>query len=421
MGEWHLRRGEYADAERHLRTALERLSIRNPNPRDGEASYLLGVTLRLAGRTDDADDAFGKAGWNGAFTPASDTARAEIAAARGDVAAALALLDRALAAEAGEPAALGLKAALLRRSGRADAARAQVSAMLAADPLDVRALHERALLGDADDTLPGGALPGGALPGGAQTALDIAHDEARAGLLDDAVDALERALAADPEPRHLPMLHYTLGWLEARRGDAKAAGRHRRVARHAIPDRAFPARLEEIEVLRWAISQDADDPRAPYYLGNLLYHKRRYRDAIALWRRSARLDPMFPTVHRNLGIAEFNVLGRSARALTAYRKALRADPSDARVLYELDQLRKRLGHAPAARLHDLEARLAIVQQRDDLTVEYVALLERVGRYEDAVSVLRGSSLPSLGGWRGPGVGRMGGGAPGACPQNAPRR
>ncbi len=383
MGEWHLRRGEYADAERHLRAALARLAVRNTNPRDGEASYLLGVTLRLAGRLTEADEAFGKAGWNGAFTTASDTARAEIAAICGDADAAMARLDRVLAANAAEPAALGLKAALRRRSGQLEAAREQVAAMLAADLLDVRANHEGAMLDGTD-----GLRPLRSLPGGAQTALDVAHDEARAGLFDEAVDALHRALAGRPEPRHLPMLHYTLAWLEARRGDAKAAARHRRAARKAAPDRAFPARLEEIEVLQWAISQDAGDPRAPYYLGNLFYDKRRYQDAIAMWRRAARLDPAFATVHRNLGIAEFNVLGRPLRALAAYRKAYRADPSDARVLYELDQLRKRLGHAPAARLRDLEARLAIVERRDDLTVEYVALLDRVGRYGDAAAVLR---------------------------------
>jgi tetratricopeptide (TPR) repeat protein len=378
MGEWHLRRGELVAAERHLRAALERLEQRNTNPRDGEASYLLGVVLRLQGRLEEADDAFGKAGWNGAFTPASDTARAEIAAVRGDRERALGLLDRALATNAGEPGALGLRASLLRRAGDIEAARAQVAATLAADPLDVRALHEQALLDGTD----------GPLPGGAQTALDVAHDEARAGLLDEAVDALQRALAAGPAPRHLPQLLYTLAWLGSRRGDSAAAEQHRRAAAAALPDHAFPVRLEEIAVLEWAIAQDARDPRAPYYLGNLLYDKRRYHDAIALWRRAARLDPAFPTVHRNLGIAEFNVLGRPGRALAAYGRAFRADATDARVLYELDQLRKRLGHAPAARLRALEARSALVHQRDDLTLELITLLNRVGRHEQAAAELR---------------------------------
>ena len=34
------------------------------------------------------------------------------------------------------------------------------------------------------------------------------------------------------------------------------------------------ARLEEIAVLEWAIAQDGHDPRAPYYLGCLLYDRR---------------------------------------------------------------------------------------------------------------------------------------------------
>jgi tetratricopeptide (TPR) repeat protein len=377
MGEWHLRRGEYEDAERRLRAALERLSLRNANPRDGETSYLLGVTLRLQGRLEEADEAFGKAGWNGAFTPASDTARAEIASARGEVDRALQLLERALGANAAHPAALALRASLLRHAGRLEDARAQVTATLATNPLDVRALHEQALLDGTN----------GPLPGGPQTALDVAHDEARAGLFDEAVDALQRALGAGPAPRHLPLLHYTLGWLESRRGDTAAAERCRCAAAAAAPERAFPARLEEIAVLEWAIAQDPADARAPYYLGNLLYDRRRYREAIDLWRRAAKLDPSFATVHRNLGIAEFNVLRHPRRALTAYRRAREADPTDARVLYELDQLEKREGIAPATRLRVLEADQALVLQRDDLTVEYVTLLNRVGRYAEAAAIL----------------------------------
>jgi tetratricopeptide (TPR) repeat protein len=377
MGEWHLRRGEYAAADRHLRAALERLGSRNTNPREGEASYLLGVSLRLQGRLREADDVFGKAGWNGAFTAAADTARAEIAAMRGDVGGALELLDRALATNAAEPGALGLRASLLRHHGDHDSARALVKAMLSADPLDVRAIHERYLL-------DGGADP---LPGGTQTALDIAHDEARPGLLDDAIDALERADRAGADRGCAPMLHYTLGWLEARRGDDAAAARHLRMARKAAPEYALPVRLEEIEVLEWAMAQEPSDPRAPYYLGNLLYDKRRYHDAILMWRRAAKLDPDLATVHRNLGIAEFNVLGRPDRALAAYRRSLRADPTDARVFYESDQLRKRIGHAPADRLRTLEADLPIVLERDDLTVEYVSLLNRLGRYRDTIAIL----------------------------------
>ena len=269
-----------------------------------------------------------------------------------------------------------MKAALLRRSGRLAEAREVVAGALAADPLDVRARHEQALLEGDRATLPGGA----------QTALDIAHDEARAGLLGEAVDVLERALEAGPQPGHLPLLHYTLAWIEARRGERAAARTHRRLAAAAAPAYALPVRLEEIEMLEWAIGEDPDDAGAPYYLA-AFYDKRRYEEAITCWRRAARLDPAFPTVHRNLGMAEFNVLRRPQRALASYRRAHKADPADARVLYELDQLRKRLAHDPGARLRSLEAERATVLERDDLTVELVTLLNLTGRYDEAAEIL----------------------------------
>ena len=37
MGLWHLRRGEFVDAEKYFRKAIERLTRRNANPYDGEA------------------------------------------------------------------------------------------------------------------------------------------------------------------------------------------------------------------------------------------------------------------------------------------------------------------------------------------------------------------------------------------------
>ena len=49
LGLWHLRRGEFAEAEKHFRKAIERLTRRNPNPYDGEAYYNLGLCLRYLG------------------------------------------------------------------------------------------------------------------------------------------------------------------------------------------------------------------------------------------------------------------------------------------------------------------------------------------------------------------------------------
>ena len=45
LGRWHLRRGEFLHGEQHLRTAIARLTERNPNPADCEPFYNLGLTL----------------------------------------------------------------------------------------------------------------------------------------------------------------------------------------------------------------------------------------------------------------------------------------------------------------------------------------------------------------------------------------
>jgi tetratricopeptide (TPR) repeat protein len=91
---------------------------------------------------------------------------------------------------------------------------------------------------------------------------------------------------------------------------------------------------------------------------------------------------------RNLGIAEFNILHDSAAADRMYANAFAAAPSDARLLYEWDQLRKRVNLAsPSERLNTLQKHPALVALRDDLSVEFITLLNQNGRCLEALSHL----------------------------------
>ena len=129
------------------------------------------------------------------------------------------------------------------------------------------------------------------------------------------------------------------------------------------------------------------DPRAPYYLGNFLYDRRRYDEAIARWESAAALDPSFPTAWRNLGLAYFNISADPDKALAAYDKALTADPSDARVLYERDQLWKRVGEKPEKRLAELNHYPNLLALRDDLAIEHATLLNQTGKPTAAFELL----------------------------------
>jgi hypothetical protein len=118
LGRWHLQRGEFADAERHVRRALARLTARNPNPYDGEPSYTLGLILRYLDRDEEAYAAFYKATWNQAWQSAGFHALAEIDSTRGERSVALEHLERALRTNVDNLRARNLQVVMLRRLGR---------------------------------------------------------------------------------------------------------------------------------------------------------------------------------------------------------------------------------------------------------------------------------------------------------------
>jgi tetratricopeptide (TPR) repeat protein len=153
-------------------------------------------------------------------------------------------------------------------------------------------------------------------------------------------------------------------------------------------DYCFPNRLEELLVLEAAIAARPNDARAPYYLGNLLYARRRYKDAIAMWERATQLDPKFSIPWRNLGIAYFNITADAGKARGAFEKAFGANTADSRVLYERDQLWKRIGERPESRLAELERNLELASSRDDLSVELASLYNQTRQHEKALAIVR---------------------------------
>lgn len=365
MGHWHLRRGEFALAETHFRRSIERQMRRNPNPQDGDALYGLGLTLRYLGRDDEAYDALYKSTWNYAQRAPAFLAIAEIDARSGRYALALDHVRQSQRTNADDLRARDLEALVLARLGDEAASKSLLASTLALDPLDWTA---RWLLDNSRPTDP-------------QIQLDVAIDLMRWG--DD--EGALRLLSADDAA--LPMRPYYLATLLRRLGRAGDERIARARAAKATRDYLFPSRLEDLLVLEEAIDLNPKDARAAYALGNLLYDRRRHLEAIAQWEASARIDPGFATVHRNLGIAYFNVVGSPKKARAAYERAVDSDPQDARLVYERDQLWKRLGESPAKRLKALEARRGLIDRRDDLAVEFASLLNLVGRHEDALDLL----------------------------------
>lgn len=374
LGLWYLRKGRFDKAEGYLSRAVKILQKRNPNPYDGEPIYNLGLALKYQGRFDEAYDRFYKATWNGAWQDAAFFECAKISCRRGEFEEALHEIDRSLARNWHSSKAHALRAAILMRLGRDTEAREFCRETLGDDLFNYGCM---ALLGDT-------SRMASLMHGNPHNYDEIALDFSDAGLTAEAEAVWKTAIEHDAIT---PMTWYYLGYARMSAGDAAGASEAFAKGAACSPDMVFPNRLEAILALRAALEANPDDARACHYLGNLFYDKRQYDLALEYWERASRLDPAYPTTWRNLGLIYYNKLNDATRAVTAMERAFDLDPTDSRVLMELDQLYKKLQRPHQWRLDFLRKYPELIQQRDNLVLEEATLLNLTGRYSEAIGLI----------------------------------
>jgi tetratricopeptide (TPR) repeat protein len=389
-GKLLLRRGLFRESEQHFRQAIKTLTQHNPNPYDGEAYYQLGVTLKLQHHLDEAFSAFYKSVWSAAWQDPGYFSLAQIACMHGRYEEALNLIVCSLVRNLHNYKARHLKSILLRKLQRWEAAKQFSVETSVLDITDFGAYNEQYLVhqatGDEDQAREVYQKLARLMRRDARNFIALATDYSHCGLYEEAIEILKR-LTAETNDEVLPMVYYYLGYFYSQSGDTEQASFQFQAAKQASSDYCFPNTLDDLIVLESALVANPDDGKARYYLGNLLYDKQRYYDAIYHWESARNTLESFPTVHRNLALAYYNKLHKPEQALISLEKAFAGDPDDARVLYELDQLRKQIGEAPAKRLRDLASHWALVEARDDLYLEYVTLLNTLQQYEKALEYL----------------------------------
>lgn len=369
-----LRQGCFNEAEKHFRAAVKRATWKNAQPYDGEPYYNLGLALYYQKQYEKALDAFMKAAWTSAQQEMALYYVAVIQAKAGDDIEALGHIERALVKNSHSLKALGVKAVLLRRNGKGQEAKALCEQTLSLDPFAYMAGAEYVLHhgGEKQELLK-------KMRNNPNAFLETAADYAELGEYSDALAVLKWCTA------DVPMIkYYEAYYLAACGKDFMPALTE---AESCSPLYCFPNKLEDIEVLDFAMRYAPQDALAAYYLGNLYYDKRQYKKACDLWERSVQLNRDFPTAWRNLAIVYFNKMNLPEKALEALETAYRLDPTDARVFLELDQLHKKLGWMPERRIAVYEQHKDVFIQRDDLITEYVTLLNLLGRHEDAYRVI----------------------------------
>lgn len=373
-----MRRGFFTQAEPYFRKALERLTMRNPNPYNSESYYLLGLVLFYQEKYDEAYDAFYKAVWSSEQQEMGFYYLAALAARDGRYEDALEYVNRSLVKNSHNVKARGLKAYLLRKTGRYGESEEWIRQNLQLDPFDFVSGNERILLEQEQDQEEMRSAFNQLMRQFPENYLMSARDYAEFGAYSEAENLLETCTGRNP------MLYYYRAFYRSRQG--KEAVQLLEQAEQSSPDYCFPNKLEDIPVLSYAISRGCSR-RAPYYLGCLFYDRLQWQQAEKLWMTAEQADPEFPTVHRNLALVLYNKKKDGVRAKEQMEQAFLLNPDDERIFLELDQLCRKLGESFEERLKKFEQHRELAERRDDLYLEYLTLLNLCGFHREALQGL----------------------------------
>ncbi|MCK7555918.1 DUF5107 domain-containing protein [Chitinophaga sedimenti] len=381
MGLLFLRKARPDLATPYLHKAIATATYRNPNPYDSECYYNLGWALLLQDKTNEAYDAFYKATWSQAWQHAGFLNLARIAAGRLQWDEALQLAEQSLVRNWHSHTARHLKAAILRKAGRAAAAAEWGRVSLELDPFNYGCLYEQHLIDNNTSSLD---LLLQRSRNWMHTMLEYALDYVYAGMLDEASGLLQ--LHMQHTAKVSPLCYYYLAWIAGKQGEIAQAKEFAEAGHKCSHEYCFPHRVEDALALQYVLSV-LPHPKTWYYLGNLWYDKRLSDDAVHCWEESIALGADFATVYRNLSLAMYNKRHHPSNALALMEKAFQLDDTDARVLMELDQLYKKVNRSAQKRLDHLDEYMDLVVHRDELYLEYVTLLNQLGRYQEAASAL----------------------------------
>jgi tetratricopeptide (TPR) repeat protein len=393
LGRVKLKNGLFESSENHFKKAMAIMTKYHPNPASGEAHYFCGLALFFSGRPEEAYACFYKATWNYEWRAQSYYHLALIDSQQSAYETALEHLEASLDTNRQNNKAIILKSIILRHQSKPELAKRCLDELFEKDPLDQWANYERALhTGDFSGFLSSSRND-------AQTLMDIAFDYAEAGFYGEAISLLELhhqepvPESAVPNPmKTSTMTLFILAWLYEKTGESVKSEDILKSSQHASYDYLFPSRIYEQLVLEWVMQKPGFNSAAAYGLGNYYFNLKRHQEAITVWEQAAEKQCQYATLHRNLGIAFWNIGRNGAKARQAFKQAIAFSPDDIRIRYEYDQLRKKLYDNPEERLESLLKIKDRITERDDFSVELAALYISCKQAQNAIKTLEGRNF-----------------------------
>ena len=376
MARYSLKNGQFEECIAFADVAIERLTARNQHPSDVEAFYLKGLALKYLNKLDDAYDTLYRAAWDYSWRSSAFFALAEIDCLKGRFQDALRNLDESISLNVGHTRAMNLKAAIYRRLGEKQKAMTLANEVLKHDKLD---LFARIELSNFEDNKAEICNMFDAKP---ENFIDVAAAYLNAGFWEDAIRTLKLS------EQEYPLYNYYMSYASMMLGDKAKALDELKKAEKYDEGYCFPARLEDIVVLKNAIDLNPAGAKAYYYLGCLFYDRFGYGTAIDLWETSIMWNPQYGKAYRNLALAYFDKKGDFLGAKECMEQALRYLPDEPRLIMEYQQLLKNMDYPPEKRLEMYKTYNDLMLKRDDCYLDKITLKCLIGEYEEAINMAK---------------------------------
>ena len=332
MAEYEYGRYAYDSARNYAERAIKDVTVYNERVQSGKVYYIYALIIEAMGEYKKAYDYYYKAAWAADSVSKAMTRIAMLDIRNKDYKAAIRHAETALDYGRNDSLAAAVKVIALKALGRD--ARSEITAQLEKDSLDH---YMRYLSGNPDfygimDSNP------------FETVLDIVFDFDTMGLYRENVRMLSDLLESRPETAQ-PMLYYALGYYKYLCGIDGADDYKKGTAANTAA--TFPVRKEEMRILEDVIAK-TDGKQAEMLLGCLLYNKRHYEKAAALWEKC---DDYISV--RNLAVAYFSHLNRRNEALPLMKKAISLCPDSEQLIYETAVLMNKLRVLPEEKIEFL--------------------------------------------------------------------
>ena len=361
-----LKNGEFKKCVEYCDVAIKRLTMRNEHPTDTEAFYLKGLALEYLGKDKEAYDILYKAAWNYTHRSAAMFELACLDCKNGEYIAALEKLDESIGLNYGHTKAQNLKTAILRRIDN-NAAKKLAEVNVKDDLLDLFAMIEYSHFENMDADIAQFAEK-------AENIIDVTCDYIKAGFYEDALYALNFYKG------EYPLVEYYKAFCKKNTEFIK-------IAETMDTGYCFPSRLEDIDVLKYAIENDNTAANACYYLGSLYYDRFRYSDAAEIWEEGIKRSNTHAKIWRNLALYYFDKADNAQKAKECLENALKYK-NDPRLLLEYEQLLKNMNYTPEERLAVYDKYPELLAERDDCYLDKLTLVSQLGRFEEAIELAR---------------------------------